>query len=272
MHYSSIKEKTWDTVRLLSYDDMMKDFILVGGTALALHINHRLSEDVDLFTDKKYIDNDKLKDFVKKIFTDYRILDEYENYIEFLANDTKLTFYSFGMPIERESLINNLNIATKNECIAMKAHTITMRTSYKDYYDLYSIIQDGSSLSEIIRLTEEKYKTYFNTKLFLERLLKDVAGDTLENPKYKVSSEDLKEFMVDKIENYVLYLEKNMKFQKYAGTYRKDGLDAAVAEMKRDKVADSVIKFHYKEIFPDRTLTEVEKAVKAAEKDNDMER
>ena len=252
MHYSSIKEKTWNTVKLLSDDDMIKEFILVGGTALALHINHRLSEDVDLFTEKKNIDN--------------------ENYIEFLANDTKLTFYSFGMPIESESLVNNLNIATKNECIAMKAHAITIRTSYKDYYDLYSIIQAGNSLSEIIRLTEEKYKTYFNTKLFLQRLLKDVAGDTLENPKYKVSSEDLKEFMVDKIENYVLYLKKDKEFQKYNKIYQNSGFDDAVKQLKEDRKDANWIMHYMDKIFPDRTLTEVEKAIKPAEKDREMER
>lgn len=203
MHYSSVKERTLDTVELLSKDSVIKEFTLVGGTALAMYINHRLSEDVDLFTYKKYIDNDKLRSLVKNIFTDYNVLDECDNYIEFLVNDTKLTFYAFGMPIKHNFLIGGLNIATKNECIAMKSHTITTRTLYKDYYDLYSIVQDGSSLYEVVRLAEEKYKTHFNTKLFLERLIRDVPEDVLENSKYKISSSGIREFMICEVENYV---------------------------------------------------------------------
>ena len=34
--------------------DPLKDFYLVGGTALALHYGHRLSVDIDLFTDQPF--------------------------------------------------------------------------------------------------------------------------------------------------------------------------------------------------------------------------
>ncbi len=64
----------------------------------------------------------------------------------------------------------------------------------------------------------------------------------------------------------------NRKFQKYRDIYQTSGFNAAVAEMKQDKIDDAVIKFHYKEIFPDKSLTEVEKAVNAIEKDRGMER
>jgi hypothetical protein len=272
MHYSSIKESTWNAAKLLSEDDAIKDFILVGGTGLALHIEQRQSEDIDLFTEKKYIDNDKIRNFVKKIFKDYSILDEYENYIEFLANDTKITFYSFGMPIKSEPLINNLNIATKNECIAMKTHAITTRTSYKDYYDLYAIIMEGVGLPEIIELAEEKYKTYFNTKLFLEKLLKEVPEDTLEKPKYKITSKDIKEFMEDKVEDFIYRLEKESRLSHYNAVYRESGLDAALAEMKNDKKDTGWI-MHYKErIFPDRTMAEIDKAISRLDRDTGLER
>lgn len=215
MHYSSIKENTWNTAKLLSEVGIIRDFILVGGTALALHIEQRLSEDIDLFTEKKYIDNDKIRSIIKKIFKDYSILEEDEGYIEFFANNTKLTFYSFGMPLKYEPLVNNLNIATMDECVAMKAHAITSRNLYKDHYDMYSIMTEGVDLPEIVGLTEEKYKTAFNTKLFLAKLLIEVPEDTLEKPKYKITSKDIKEFMEDKIESFIYGLEKDRELQKY---------------------------------------------------------
>nr|WP_243698923.1 nucleotidyl transferase AbiEii/AbiGii toxin family protein [Flavobacterium sandaracinum] len=35
-------------------DEKLKDYILVGGTALALRLGHRLSVDLDLFTTKTF--------------------------------------------------------------------------------------------------------------------------------------------------------------------------------------------------------------------------
>jgi predicted nucleotidyltransferase component of viral defense system len=38
-------KKVWDAIRQI--DNLLKGFVLIGGTALALHIQHRLSEDLD---------------------------------------------------------------------------------------------------------------------------------------------------------------------------------------------------------------------------------
>lgn len=35
-------------------EDKLSDFTLVGGTALALQIGHRISVDIDLFTDHSF--------------------------------------------------------------------------------------------------------------------------------------------------------------------------------------------------------------------------
>ena len=42
-----------DVLNFLSTQDFIKDFRLVGGTGLALYWGHRLSIDIDLFSDKK---------------------------------------------------------------------------------------------------------------------------------------------------------------------------------------------------------------------------
>ena len=52
----------WNTVNDLLKDCLIKlmqstelnNFRLVGGTALSLHLGHRLSVDIDLFTDEEY--------------------------------------------------------------------------------------------------------------------------------------------------------------------------------------------------------------------------
>jgi hypothetical protein len=64
----------WNTVTSLLQDclfklmqaDEFKDFRLVGGTALSLHIGHRMSIDIDLFTDAEYssVDFERIEKFL----------------------------------------------------------------------------------------------------------------------------------------------------------------------------------------------------------------
>jgi len=44
----------WELMQRLMKDDVLKDFVLVGGTALSLKIGHRMSVDIDLFTQKDF--------------------------------------------------------------------------------------------------------------------------------------------------------------------------------------------------------------------------
>jgi hypothetical protein len=44
-----------DLISALQGKDYLKDFILVGGTGLALIIGHRKSVDIDLFTSKDFV-------------------------------------------------------------------------------------------------------------------------------------------------------------------------------------------------------------------------
>jgi hypothetical protein len=49
---------TLDLIKTLMADDKLKDFNLVGGTALALIIGHRKSIDIDFFTTKDFNSSD----------------------------------------------------------------------------------------------------------------------------------------------------------------------------------------------------------------------
>ena len=50
LHKETVEKGTLDLIRKLMADDQLKEFNLVGGTALALKLGHRKSIDIDLFT------------------------------------------------------------------------------------------------------------------------------------------------------------------------------------------------------------------------------
>lgn len=54
LHYNTISPNLLSTLRKFMQDKTFKEFRLVGGTALALQLGHRISVDIDLFTDREY--------------------------------------------------------------------------------------------------------------------------------------------------------------------------------------------------------------------------
>ena len=64
LHKETVSSEMWILLQTLMKDEMLKDFNLVGGTALSLQIGHRLSIDIDLFTTKGFDEQELLKHLV----------------------------------------------------------------------------------------------------------------------------------------------------------------------------------------------------------------
>jgi hypothetical protein len=165
------------------------DFYLAGGTALALQLGHRISIDFDLFHGG-LIDRALLPK-VKRVFRDFMIEPTINNPDELtvFVGPVKVTFLSYPFPVvERFVRADGIKMLTAKEIGATKAYTIGRRGTYKDYVDLYFIL-DGrhASLEEIIAMAERKYGREFNSRLFAEQLLfmddvNDYAIDFLRLP------------------------------------------------------------------------------------------
>ena len=54
LFYQAVPENLLKILNLLMREDKLSDFTLVGGTALALQIGHRISVDIDLFTEHSF--------------------------------------------------------------------------------------------------------------------------------------------------------------------------------------------------------------------------
>lgn len=54
VYQETVAPKTLDLIKRLSGDKNLEDFHLVGGTALSLKIGHRISVDIDLFSDNPF--------------------------------------------------------------------------------------------------------------------------------------------------------------------------------------------------------------------------
>jgi len=161
------------TELLSAVKQFAKDFGLVGGTAVALHIGHRESIDFDLFTKKPEYDFDipTLKRRFKRYATIDKVIRDKGREFTFRAHDVQITFYRseyripyaerFGSYIAMPSLLT---------LAAMKAFALGQRAKWKDYVDMYFIMRDFHPLAEIIRHTEKLFGSEFNAKLLRTQL------------------------------------------------------------------------------------------------------
>lgn len=155
LHYSTIYPATLQLLKQLQRLETLKHFHLVGGTSLALQIGHRISIDLDLFTDVKT----DLTDVPKNIshLGAIQLLNQTPFILNLFVNEIKVDFVSYRYPfIGKTVLTDNLKLASIKDIAAMKLAAITGRGSKKDFIDLFFILRTYS-LPEIFGFFREKF-------------------------------------------------------------------------------------------------------------------
>ena len=206
--------KLFDKVASLA---CIKPYFLVGGTALALQIGTRLSEDLDfmswspLKSKKQEVDWVSIEKELKSIgVIEARDIWDF-NHVEFLVSGVKISFYISGKssPISAPvALKDNLLLADIAAIGAMKMEVMLRRSNFRDYYDIYAILQHGVDFRKLVDLSLNYSGHILSTKNLLAILTNssrfniDIGFEQL-NPKYKVSPSDIEAYLKTKIkENF----------------------------------------------------------------------
>ncbi len=124
------------------------DFVLYGGTAIALHLGHRESVDFDFFGNKSF-DPSKLVPaipFLVGATITQRTPDTLSCTVD-RGGVVKLSFFGLpGIPRLSPPHIapdNGLQVASMLDLAGMKASVVQMRAEAKDYIDIDAILTDG---------------------------------------------------------------------------------------------------------------------------------
>jgi predicted nucleotidyltransferase component of viral defense system len=197
-------------LQTLSREPYMKRFSLVGGTALALQLGHRQSEDLDFVFDGEKIDAIGIKRFIARKFPDYKLIREEKGYqLDFIVNTVKVTFFSTGAVLipfavkEHTRSFGTVHIASVKVIASLKIATISQRCTMRDYYDLYFIAKHVVPLSEIYENTKALIPnlapiTYSETIIYTADIPENEVGSHL-SPKELVSKDDVAEFFIEEI-------------------------------------------------------------------------
>jgi hypothetical protein len=204
MHLEILSKEQTDLLPFIKL--FRKTFYLVGGTAIALHLGHRRSIDFDLFTYKKLQKSSIKKKINESKLSISRIFEDIDQ-AHYLINQVKTTFFSFPYPVPHESKLDNIiELPSLLELAAMKAFALNRRAKWKDYVDLYFILQEHYSIQEISQKASEIFGQEFNEKLFREQLAFHKDINYSERVEYIVSApdeEEIKAFLIDKAADYL---------------------------------------------------------------------
>ncbi len=190
--------------------NFIRNFTLVGGTALALQLEHRQSEDLDFIFDGEKIPTTTIKREISKRFPKYRLIREEKDYqLDFIIDQVKVTFFSSGAVLipfavkDFSEKYQNLNIASIEIIAVLKMATISQCNTIRDYYDLYFIARYVIPLISIIELSKKMLPnisaiTYTETIVYTL----DIPEKSIENhlnPKEIVTKEQIGSFFIEEL-------------------------------------------------------------------------
>lgn len=159
-------------------------YYLAGGTALAIQIGHRVSEDLDFFT-PEIVNSDSIISWMEETFSlkSASVIFKKLDQLDLRIDGVKVSFIGYPFPLlyplvglnDKESGLPDIKLASINEIALFKAYALGRRASFRDYIDLYYILHyKYSSLEKIIADCYKKYilegESFFSDKLFLQQL------------------------------------------------------------------------------------------------------
>lgn len=149
LYKETIEPKTLELLIDLQKEPLLSSFNLVGGTALALHLGHRKSIDLDFFTSESF-DLEELKMMLVKKY-DLKVSYSRSQTLKGFINGVKVDFIRFDYPhLFPYDLIDDVRLESIPDIIAMKLLSITDNGSrIKDFIDI-AFLSTRFSLNEML--------------------------------------------------------------------------------------------------------------------------
>lgn len=211
----SMPKKTEILFEKISKGNELKDFVLAGGTALAIYIKHRTSEDLDFFINKNILNNrikKEIESLIKRLENEGYIITLISNYddvqLDYMFGDVKVTFLASSLKLLDDSIkYKNINIANIEKIAAGKLYTILKyRIKSRDFYDVKYIMKYYKlEFGQIFDLMKKHYgRVNFSEEIINTRFLKmplniDDEGFESLQLKEKESFKTLRDFFKKEI-------------------------------------------------------------------------
>lgn len=165
LHYETVTPYLRNILVRLMSDEMFNSFRLVGGTSLSLCLGHRVSIDIDLFTDDEYgsVDFASIQTHLRQMFP-YCVGDcgnpvgMGATYIIGTTRDdaVKLDLFYTDKFIAPMTTEDGIRMASTDDIIAMKLDVVARGGRKKDFWDIYALAEQYSATA-MLKFHEKRY-------------------------------------------------------------------------------------------------------------------
>ena len=190
LQYQTVKPILCSTLERLMEMEEFRPFRLVGGTSLSLRYGHRMSDDIDLFTDAEYgsLDFHKLQDILRKEFPYCQgdcgdIVGFGASYIVGNSKDdcVKLDLFYTDPFIKPMEIFGTIRMAAVEDIVAMKMDVVSRGGRKKDFWDLH-MLRDYYSVEQMLSLYEARYPYGATREECVSGLTNFLVADTEPDP------------------------------------------------------------------------------------------
>ena len=201
--------KQLDFLELVSKEKPITNrFYFTGGTALAeFHLKHRLSEDIDLFTEKEEVNQSVVDAFLKKISPKFLVkeikksqfLGLFSYFLIFSDGEKlKVDFNYYPFPrIDKGKKFKNLEVDSIYDIAVNKVHTMFMRLRSRDFVDLYFILKSFNySLDKLISDAKAKFDWHIDKVTLASQFVKVKELDDLPTILVPFDKKEMEEFFL----------------------------------------------------------------------------
>lgn len=155
----TVEPGTFSVLKLLMKIPELKDFHLVGGTALSLKYGHRISVDLDLFNIQPF-ENPLIENI---------LFDFFGNEFKVRTSNPKIGIFSFIDEVKIDLIkhpfplikpiqtIEGIRFFSTEDIIAMKVQAILGRGKKKDFWDIFELLQHYS-VADFVQFHRMKYQ------------------------------------------------------------------------------------------------------------------
>lgn len=186
MHKEILNSKQLELLPVMA--TFRREYYLVGGTAIALHLGHRRSIDFDMFKPSA-INHKKNLDRLTESGFPCMVTRRVTEQMNLIVNDVKVTFFQYPFPIQAtEKLESYFRVPSLLQLAAMKAYALGRRSKWKDYVDLYFLLKDYFSLEEVSACATDLFGDLYSEKMFRAQLCYFEDVDYTEEVDYIISN------------------------------------------------------------------------------------
>lgn len=203
MHVNTLPKSTETVLTSIKDISDLRNFYLSGGTALALLLGHRESEDLDFFTNKQF--NPQFLQQKLSMVGPLENVEIAEGTLNIFLKNVKLQFLYYPYKLLEELVEwNGIFLSSTIDIACTKLVTISARGSKKDFIDLYIILKQ-IALQDLFKRLDEKYQNIkYNHAHILKSLIYFDDAESQPMPRMHIPLEwqDVKKTIIEKVREF----------------------------------------------------------------------